>query len=282
MCFNLHFWTLYSPGFGFWISDWLRASALWGLISDLTVGRRFFFKAFLGLPLSSSTVPKDPFSSGHSQHLWDPAPGRSFLDSPHWHSLVTGATTIFDGFASSHKLMVLWASCSYPFFRQFTNVLDDHPCDHHVGLAYMIRGPVATPTAIWSRDLWSRPPPNGMGGVRGRLSGPPPPPHHRGEGSIYSIHCIYNIHHIHNIHNKPLLLHYIHYIHHHKPPPPHHRGRGLYTIYIYCIYLFVAYTVYTIYTIYTLNTIIYIYIYTYIHHIPYVHSTVVYYIDPSP
>ena len=106
--------------------------------------------------------------------------------------------------------------------------------------------------------MTTAPPPNGMGGY-GVGSGPPPP-HHRGEGSIYSIHCIYNIHHIHNIHNKHLLLHYIHYIHHHKPPPPHHSGGGVYIQYIYiCIY--VAYTVYTRYTIYTLNTIIYIYTY---------------------
>ena len=121
------------------------------------------------------------------------------------------------------------------------------------------------------------PPPQWYGGVRGRLSGPPP--HHRGEGSIYSIHCIYNIHHIHNIHNKHLLLHYIHYIHHHKPPPPHHRGGGVYIQYIY-IYICCIYSIYHIHNIYIKHNIniYYIYIlviyYTYIH--TYIHTYIIY------
>ena len=103
------------------------------------------------------------------------------------------------------------------------------------------------------------PPPQWYGGVRGRLSGPPP--HHRGEGSIYSVHCIYNIHDIHNIHNKHLLLHYIHYIHHHKPPPPHHRGEGsIYNIYIY-IYICCIYSIYHIHNIYIKHNINILYIY---------------------
>ena len=116
------------------------------------------------------------------------------------------------------------------------------------------------------------PPPQWYGGVRGRLSGPPP--HHRGR-DLYTAYIAYTIYIIYTTYIINTFYCTIYTIYTTTNHPLHTTGgRGLYTIYIYICCIYSIYHIHNIYIKHHINILYILYIHTYIHHIPYVHSTI--------